>query len=205
MISLCDLATNHSHHIPPRVIKRLPNHPISLKFTLGFFSCGRKRLCQPTRTISTTSSFRVALHFLLKSHLSLKVSQVAIPILIILEVSQTPEAVQDDQPRSLRSLKDSRRNSKNLRSLYSEYGTSMSVRAFIASARNGLLAALPFTSRPLFSWSFLLVISSYSFSILPLTLPAGLVLAVISALLQDYHWAILLAFCFLPVVITVLY
>ncbi|KAF9777842.1 hypothetical protein IL306_004303 [Fusarium sp. DS 682] len=40
--------------------------------------------------------------------------------------------------------------------------------------------------------------------ILPLALPAGLVLAVVSVLLTDYAWAILLAFLLLPVVICIL-
>ncbi|KAJ4250161.1 hypothetical protein NW762_011974 [Fusarium torreyae] len=40
--------------------------------------------------------------------------------------------------------------------------------------------------------------------ILPLALPAGVVLAVISVLLTDYGWIILLVFCLLPVLICVL-
>ena len=40
--------------------------------------------------------------------------------------------------------------------------------------------------------------------VLPLALPAGLVLAVVSVLLTDCAWAILLDFCLLPVLTCVL-
>jgi hypothetical protein len=39
--------------------------------------------------------------------------------------------------------------------------------------------------------------------ILPLALPAGVALAVISVLLTSYAWAILLAFCLLPVLLCI--
>jgi hypothetical protein len=40
--------------------------------------------------------------------------------------------------------------------------------------------------------------------ILPLALPTGLVLVVVSVLLTDYAWAVLLVFCLLPAVLCVL-
>lgn len=68
------------------------------------------------------------------------------------------------------------------------------------------LNVLPFEASLWTQLRLLFVIGAELFMvfILPLALPAGLVLAVVSVLLTDYAWVILLAFCLLPLIICVI-
>ncbi|KAJ4005947.1 hypothetical protein NW752_001193 [Fusarium irregulare] len=68
------------------------------------------------------------------------------------------------------------------------------------------LNVLPFEASFWTQLRLLFVIGAELFMVfvLPLALPAGLVLAIVSVLLTDYAWAILLAFCLLPVLICVI-
>jgi cellulose synthase/poly-beta-1,6-N-acetylglucosamine synthase-like glycosyltransferase len=68
------------------------------------------------------------------------------------------------------------------------------------------LNVLPFEASPWPNLRLLFVISAELFMvfILPLALPAGLVLAVVSVLLTNYAWAILLAFFLIPVALCIL-